>query len=331
MTECKEHIRLAVKNLSVEIRTGGKDCKVLNQISFTAKPGEIIGLVGESGCGKSMTSLAIMGLLPSGACVSEGEIQMEGKDLLSLSEAELCSVRGGEVAMIFQEPMSALNPLIPVGKQIEECYRLHHKAVSAIQTREITLDMMRTVGLSRVESLYHEFPHQLSGGMKQRIVIAMALINRPRLIIADEPTTALDVTIQAQILELLKKMNVEYGCTVLFISHDLGVIRTVCDQIVVMYAGRIVEQGKTEEVLKTPGHPYTRGLLSSIAGAKNKGEALYSIPGYVEPLEKREENRCPFVKRCERAQEVCHITCPDMKEIQGRKVRCFYEGDGRSE
>ena len=129
----------------------------------------------------------------------------------------------------------------------------------------------------------------------------------------------------------MKKMNVEYGCTVLFISHDLGVIRTVCDQIVVMYAGRIVEQGKTEEVLKIPGHPYTRGLLSSIAGAKNKGEELYSIPGYVEPLEKREENRCPFVKRCERAQEVCHITCPDMKEIQGRKVRCFYEGDGRSE
>lgn len=321
-----EQNRLTVKNLSVEIQVGAQKYHVLKQIDFTIKAGEILGLVGESGCGKSMTSLAIMGLLPSIAHIFEGEIQLDNKSLIPLKEKEKCSIRGSEIAMIFQEPMSALNPLISVGHQIEEGYRIHHKNVSAEESKKVTLDMMKKVGLSDAERLYKEYPHQLSGGMKQRVVIAMAIINHPKLLIADEPTTALDVTIQAQILELLKELNQEYGCSILFISHDLGVVRSICDRIAVMYAGQIVEQGKTDEILQTPWHWYTKGLLSSLAKADRKGIELYSIPGYVEPLEKRKENECPFVKRCVKAQKKCHEQCPQIQRKGNREIRCFYEG-----
>lgn len=322
----EEQNRLEVKNLSVEIQAGTKNYKILKQVSFAIRPGEILGLVGESGCGKSMTSLAVMGLLPATIRISEGEIQLNHKSFISLNEKERCKIRGSEISMIFQEPMSALNPLIPVGRQIEECYRIHHKNVLAEEAKKVTLDMMEKVGLSGAERLYREYPHQLSGGMKQRIVIAMALINHPQLIIADEPTTALDVTIQAKILELLKELNKEYGCSILFISHDLGVVRSICDRIVVMYAGQIVEQGETEEILREPWHCYTRGLLASLASAEKKGKELYSISGYVEPLEKRREEGCPFANRCEKAQKICYEQCPEIQKKQGRENRCFYEG-----
>ena len=322
----QEKNRLEVRNLTVEIQVGNKTCNVLKNVNFKIKAGEILGLVGESGCGKSMTSLALMGFLPILADVSGGEIRLEGENLLLLKEKEKCKIRGEEIAMIFQEPMSALNPLMVVGKQIEESYRIHHKDVSKEEAKKVTIDTMKKVGLSDAERLYGEYPHQLSGGMKQRIVIAMAIINRPKILIADEPTTALDVTIQAQILELLKTLNKEYGCSILFISHDLGVVRSLCDQIIVMYAGQIVERGKTNEILEKPQHWYTKGLLDSLARAEKKGTELYSIPGYVDPLEKRNEVGCPFVKRCMKAQKKCFEQCPEIQEKEGREIRCFYKG-----
>lgn len=315
---CQE---LSVQGLSVAIRSEGRDCPALTEVSFRAYPGEILGLVGESGCGKSITALALIGLLKTNAKVTGGQILLGEEDLLQKTEREMCAFRGEQVSMIFQD-MSALNPLMTVGKQIAECYRMHHKKASAKQAKEKALEMMKKVGLSRVEELYREYPHQLSGGMKQRIVIAMALINHPRLIIADEPTTALDVTIQAQILELLQQLNKEFQSIILLISHNLGLVHSVCDNVMVMYGGRIVEQGETERILQNPKHPYTKGLLASIATAEKRGELLHCIPGVVEPLEKRTGVGCPFAQRCEEAVRVCRSECPELLQNEGRQVRC---------
>lgn len=312
---------LRVTDLTVEIKTEDRSYRALDNITFHAKPGEMVALVGESGCGKSLSSLALMGLLPKAAKVTGGSICLGDTDLLTLSEEEMCKRRGADISMIFQEPMTALNPLMTVGKQIEEAYLLHHPGEKAA-AREKTREMMKKVGLSRVEKLYHEYPHQLSGGMKQRIVIAMALINHPRLIVADEPTTALDVTIQYQILELLRELNQEFQSTILFISHDLGVVKELCSRIIVMYAGRIVEEGETEAILRRPIHPYTKGLLESIATPQKKGTVLYNIPGIVEPLAKRNPAGCGFVKRCPIAGEECLVKCPSLQTIEGRTVRC---------
>lgn len=323
---------LCVRDLSVNIKSGGKDCKALEKVNFEAKPGEILGLVGESGCGKSITSLSIIGLLPPDAHVTDGSILIGEQDLLTMTEEEKCAFRGAKVSMIFQDPMSALNPLMSVGRQIEECYRIHHRKVSAKEAKEKTLEMMKKVGLSRVEELYGEYPHQLSGGMKQRVIIAMALINHPALIIADEPTTALDVTIQAQILELLQELNEEFQTMILLISHDLGVIRSVCNKVMVMYGGRIVEQGETDEILKNPLHPYTKGLLASSATPDKKGELLTCISGFVEPLEKRAEQGCPFADRCAAAKDSCKASCPNLQKVSGHNVRCvLYGGESENE
>lgn len=319
--------RLRIEDLTVEIKNQNNYYKALDGISFQAEEGEIVGLVGESGCGKSLSSLAIMRLLPQAARVSAGCICLGDTDLLKLSEEEMCGVRGADISMIFQEPMTALNPLITVGKQIEEAYLLHHpgeKRNAGVKAKE----MMKKVGLSRVEKLYREYPHQLSGGMKQRIVIAMALINHPKLIVADEPTTALDVTIQYQILELLRELNKEFKSTILFISHDLGVVKELCSRIIVMYAGNIVEEGSTEEILHNPMHPYTKGLLESIPTPQKKGEILYNIPGIVEPLTKRSQTGCVFAKRCPNAKAECQTQKPEMQKTEGRRVSCL-ELDGK--
>lgn len=326
-----EHIydknSLCIRGLSLSIRSRGRYYKALENISFHINPGEIAGLVGESGCGKSITSLAIMGLLPPSAKIDRGEIFLGETDLLKLGESELCKIRGEEISMIFQNPMSALNPLITCGKQIEECYTIHHKEASKEEAREKTLEIMRKAGLSRVEQLYKEYPHQLSGGMKQRIIIAMALINHPKLIIADEPTTALDVTIQAQILELLKELNKEFNSMILLISHDLGVIREVCDRTMVMYGGRIVESGETEEILENPVHPYTKGLIASVPSGQDR-KKLSCIRGFVESLEKRKKQGCPFAGRCDSKLEKCLIEFPDIKSTDGHKVCCHLTGGG---
>lgn len=320
---------LVVKNLTVTIHSRGKDYKALSDVNFDIHPGEIMGLVGESGCGKSLTSLSVIGLLPPAAKIETGEILLNGLDMTAMSEEERCTLRGAKVSMIFQDPMSALNPLMTVGKQIGESYRIHHRSATKKETEQKVLTMMEKVGLSRVRELYKEYPHQLSGGMKQRVMIAMALINEPDLIIADEPTTALDVTIQAQILELLKKLNEESDSMILLISHDLGVIRSVCSQVMVMYGGMIVEQGDAQKVLQHPMHPYTKGLLSSIPDPEKKEQPISSVPGFVESLEQRKKEGCPFTERCLKANAECKKQCPKLKSIQDRQVRCgLYGGAG---
>ena len=324
MIEKADH--LSIEGLSVSIRYHGRNCPALEDVSFELHSGEIIGLVGESGCGKSLTSLAVIGLLPRAARIQAGKILLGKKDLLAMREEEKCAYRGSRIAMIFQDPMSALNPLMTVGKQIEEGYSIHHKDKTAEEAKEKTLEMMRKVGLSRVEELYKEYPHQLSGGMKQRAMIAMALINHPDVIIADEPTTALDVTIQAQILELLQELNKEFNSMIILISHDLGVIRSVCDRTMVMYGGRIVEEGKTEQILEHPVHPYTKGLLASVPVPEKKDEEISCIPGFVEPLEKRKGSGCPFAGRCSIAVDECKENCPELVDAAGHQVRCWKIG-----
>ncbi len=320
---------LKVKNLTVTIHSRGKDYKALSNVEFEIHPGQIVGLVGESGCGKSLTSLSVIGLLPSAAKIEKGQILLNGQDLYSLNEEQRCTFRGAKISMIFQDPMSALNPLMAVGKQISESYRIHHKMAGKKEAEEKALAMMEKVGLSRVKELYKEYPHQLSGGMKQRVMIAMALINKPDLIIADEPTTALDVTIQAQILDLLKELNEESDSMILLISHDLGVIREVCDQVMVMYGGKIVEHGDTKKVLQEPMHPYTKGLLSSVPDPEKKDEPIFCVPGFVESLEQRKEEGCPFTGRCIEVKEECKKHCPELKRIKDRQVRCnLYGGTG---
>ena len=318
-----EHI-LDVSELSVEVKSNRHYYKAVDKADFIIEKGETVGLVGESGCGKSLTSLSIMGLLPESAKTA-GRILFHGRDLLSLSEEEKCSIRGREISIVFQEPMTALNPLVPVGKQIAEAF-LQHNKVSRAAAMETAVDMMCQVGLSRAPSLYWEYPHQLSGGMKQRVVICMALINRPELLIADEPTTALDVTIQFQILELLKRLNRTLSTAVLFISHDLGIVREVCTRLLVMYAGYIVEEGATKDVLEKPLHPYTKQLLASVPTAQKRGRELYSIPGIIAPLYKRRRDACPFSDRCAVAAAGCYSAVPVLRSYGNRKVRCFLAG-----
>ena len=266
-----------------------------------------------------------MGLLSPAARIDSGEILLNGRDLLKMKEEEMCRIRGSEISMIFQNPMSALNPLMTCGKQIEECYRIHHKDAGNDEAKEKTLEIMKKAGLSRVSQLYNEYPHQLSGGMKQRIVIAMALINRPRLIIADEPTTALDVTIQAQILELLKELNEELNSMILIISHDLGVIRQVSSKTMVMYGGRVVEEGNTVDILEEPLHPYTNGLIDSVPSGKSR-KRLSCIRGFVEPLEKRKHGGCPFADRCDCSEEICRSAFPEECSIGEHRVYCHKQG-----
>lgn len=319
---------LGIENLTVEFHSGSQAFQALDGVSFQLNRGEIAGLVGESGCGKSLTSLSAIGLLPDTAHIVAGHIRFHGLDLTALSESEWCDIRGRDISMVFQEPMTALNPLIPVGKQVAEAFS-QHGGGKGNAAREAALNMMRQVGLSRADSLYWDYPHQLSGGMKQRIVIAMALINHPALLIADEPTTALDVTIQYQILRLIQQMNQSLSTTVLLVSHDLGVVREICSRIIVMYAGFIVEEGGVDEVLSRPMHPYTRQLLASIPTAEKRGRPLYTIPGVVAPLDKRKTGDCPFCNRCASARPACRGTVPQLKNLEGgRKVRClFSEGE----
>ena len=321
---------LDIKGLDVEVRAGKGALPVLNGVDLTVGRAEIVGLVGESGCGKSMTALSVMGLLPDAARVAGGTIRYRDAELTALSEGGYCALRGKEIAMIFQEPGRALNPLIPAGRQIAEAYLLHNPGAGRGKARATAMEMMKSVGLSRVESVFSEYPHRLSGGMKQRIVIAMALINSPGLLIADEPTTALDVTIQYQILELIRRMNQKLSTSVLLVSHDFGVVRHVCARIVVMYAGYVVEEGFTEDVLRAPAHPYTRGLLNSIPTTRRRGTALYSIPGAVPPIETRGRSACPFYGRCSDGFERCARELPALtEEADGRKARCHLRGERR--
>lgn len=321
---------LELRDLEVAFTIGKKAYPALQQITFQVGEKERVGIVGESGCGKSLTSLAVMGLLPETATITKGEVVLDGKPMWPMPKEGRSSVRGKQVSMIFQNPMTALNPLMPVGKQIDEM-AMTHLSVSKKEAKQRAMDMMAKVGLSRVERLYEDYPHRLSGGMMQRIMIAMALICRPKLLIADEPTTALDVTIQAQILDLLRDMNSSIGTAILFISHDLGVIREVCDRVIVMYAGYIVEDAPVEEILDHPKHPYTAGLLQSLPSADKRGRPLYTIPGRVPSIADRRSG-CPFAGRCPSVTDICETSTPDLKcAAANHRVRChMYADSGRT-
>lgn len=313
---------LEVRNLSIAFRTRRGVLPVADKVSFAIGPSERLGLVGESGCGKTVTGLALMRLLDHNAAVVAGEIWFNGRNILALPEREMRSLRGREMAMIFQEPMSALDPVFSVGKQITEAFCAHfpHRADEA---KDKTLALLAQVGIASPVTRYDDYPHQMSGGMRQRIMIAMALICEPQLIIADEPTTALDVTVQAQIMELLRDLSDRTGTALLFISHDLGVIAETCQRMVTMYAGQVVEDAPVDDALLTPLHPYTSGLLRSLPRFAKRRAALGSIPGRVpEPLDMAAG--CRFQPRCEFALPAC-ATPQDLKAISdpSRKVRCL--------
>ena len=293
---------LEVAHLS--IRLGRLPQNIVDDVSFTLNAGETLCLVGESGCGKSLTALALMGLLQSPPlAIAGGTARFEGEDLLTMPPARLRETRGGRMAMIFQEPMTSLNPAIKIGEQIAESVR-RHKRVSPAAARDRALEMLRRVRIPAPEKRLDEFPHQLSGGMRQRAMIAMALANDPQLLIADEPTTALDVTIQAQILELMRDLQSETGAAMIMITHDLGVVAEMADKVAVMYGGRIVEAGTTEAVFTDPQHPYTIGLMSSMPSLGDRHDRLVTVPGVV-PQPAEMPSGCRFVTRCPFAAPIC--------------------------
>lgn len=318
---------LDVKQLQTTFFSADGEIPAVDQISFSVNKGEILGIVGESGCGKSVTSLSIMKLVPQPpGKITNGEIWLNGENLVQASEKRMREIRGNEVAMIFQEPMTSLNPLFTIGNQLIEGIRIHKK-MSKKEARTEAIQMLKLVGLPRAEQIIDEYPHQLSGGMRQRVMIAMALSCHPRLLIADEPTTALDVTIQAQILALMKDLNEKLDTAIVMITHDLGVVADLCQRVIVMYAGKIVEEAEVRDIFKNPKHPYTMGLLQSVPDVREKKERLYSIPGNV-PKPGSIQKGCRFAARCDKAHDRCYIEDPKLYQLQnGQSVRCFlHEG-----
>ena len=290
---------LQVKDLKVSFSTVDGVVQAVNGISFDVREGQTLGIVGESGSGKSVTASAIMGLINKKSADMSGSILLGGLDVLTAQEREIRALRGREAAMVFQDPMSALNPYYTVGKQIAEAYEVHHPKSSKKERQLIALDMLAKVGLPKPSECIDEYPHQFSGGMRQRIVIAIALVNNPRLLIADEPTTALDVTVQAQILELMMNLQQEFGSAIILITHDLGVVAEVADEVMVMYAGQTMESSKVQTLFDTPSHPYTRGLLGSVRSLDNSERgALHTIAGNP-PSMISLPGGCSFHPRCE--------------------------------
>lgn len=315
---------LKVNQLETTFFTDDGPVPAVDTISFSLYEGEILGVVGESGCGKSVTSLSIMGLIPSPpGKITNGEILYKDKDLTKLSQKEMRAIRGNDIAMIFQEPMTSLNPLFTIGNQLTEAISIHHKDWPKKKTKERAIEIMKLVGLPRAEELFKEYPHQLSGGMRQRVMIAMALVCDPNILIADEPTTALDVTIQAQILALMKDLNKRLNTAVMLITHDLGVVAETCERVVVMYGGKIVEQGYVHEIFKNPQHPYTKGLIQSIPDMRFKKDRLYAIPGSV-PKPGSVKVGCRFAERCEFVFDRCRTEEPELYQIkEAHTARCF--------
>lgn len=318
---------LEVKNLTVAFPEGDRYYPAVEDVSFAVEDHSTLGIVGESGSGKSVTVQTMLGIQHPKAKILSGEVIFHGEDLIKKDENELAKIRGRQIAMIFQEPMTALNPVMKVGRQIREAYVEHNR--NATDALERTYGIMRDVGLRDVEELYNAYPHELSGGMRQRISIAMALIAEPEILIADEPTTALDATIRAQILRLFNKMKEVYQGSIVFISHDLGVVSAICERTIVMYAGRIVEEGKSSVIATSPKHPYTVGLMRAIPSYKQRGTKLHNIPGYLPPIDERDFKGCPFAPRCEKAMEICHTTPPAMTEEDGHRVYCHLYGGSR--
>jgi peptide/nickel transport system ATP-binding protein len=322
---------LEIRGLVTEFRTEHGVVRAVDQVSFEIPRGKTLGVVGESGCGKSVTALSVMRLIPSPpGRIAAGSIKYAGQDLLTLDEPAMRAIRGNQISMIFQEPMTSLNPVFTAGDQVAEAVRLH-QGKRKREALEVAVEMFRLVGIPSPEERIKAYPHQLSGGMRQRVMIAMALACRPDLLIADEPTTALDVTIQAQILELLKKLQGELGMSIQLITHDLGVVAETCDEVVVMYAGRVVERAATDELFARPRHQYTAGLLRSVPTYTPGGQAardgelgrLREIPGMVPALHRLPVG-CKFQDRCPAVEDDCRASEPPLVQLGASMVRCYH-------
>ena len=322
-----ESIVLDIRNLKSHFFTAKGEVPAVDGVTIQVPPGKIIGIVGESGCGKSMTAMSVMGLLRYPGRVVEGSMTLDGRDITQLSPRELAKVRGNEISMIFQEPMTSLNPVYPVGRQVREAI-LQHQKISKEEARKRVLEIFQAVGIPEPEKRYNSYPHQLSGGLRQRVMIGMAMVCRPKVMIADEPTTALDVTIEAQILLLMKKLCREQGTSIILITHNMGVVAEICDYVYVMYAGKVMEQAETFELFEHTEHPYTAGLLKSIPRLDEKVDRLYTIEGVVPNLLHLPAG-CNFCTRCKEASERCFMEKPCLYQTRdGHGVRCFkYESE----
>lgn len=316
---------LSVRDLKVTFLSRHGTALAVKGVDFDLARGKVLAIVGESGCGKSATAMSLMHLLPRRTARTEGRMLLRGKDIGALAEREMNDVRGKQMAMIFQEPMTSLNPLLTIGYQLSEPIR-YHLGLGREATQRRATELLEMVGIPAAEQIMRSYPHQLSGGMRQRVMIAMALSCDPDILIADEPTTALDVTIQSQIIELLRQIQRRTAMSVIIITHDLGVVSEFADEVIVMYAGRVVESGSVDDVLEDPRHPYTRGLLSSIPDIDDEGERLQTIPGNV-PNPRTVMSGCWFHPRCERKGEACDRTVPVLAaddSVSRRQVACFY-------
>ncbi|MFA9465048.1 MAG: ABC transporter ATP-binding protein [Velocimicrobium sp.] len=306
---------LTVENLKTSFMTSNGEVQAVRGVTFHVDKGEILGIVGESGSGKSVTSMSILRLLSDTAKIVDGKVMFGGNDLTRVSQKSMREIRGEKVAMIFQDPMSSLNPLISVGEQVAEMIRVHHKNLEKAELKKRVLELFAQVRIPEPEKRYKAYPHEFSGGMRQRVMIAMALANQPELLIADEPTTALDVTIQDQILKQLRALQKEYGTSIIFITHDLGVVAELCERVIVMYGGLIMEEAKIDDIFENPKHPYTLGLLQSIPAIdQDKAERLSPIPGSPPDMTKPPKG-CPFAPRCPYARQICANECPDYVQI----------------
>jgi len=315
---------LEVKNLKTGFDIDGDIYHAVDDVSFSVKSGQIIGVVGESGCGKSVMSLSVMQLLPKGiGKITGGEIKFEGKNIENYSSDDMNKIRGKDISMIFQEPMTSLNPVFTIGSQIQEII-LNHSKISKAEAKSKAIDLLKQVGIPRADQIVDEYPHQLSGGMRQRVMIAIAIACQPKLLIADEPTTALDVTVQAQILELLKTIQAKNDMSIVLITHDLGVVAEMCDEVIIMYAGKIVEKTNVDNLCLNPQHPYTKLLMASIPRIDEEVEKLTTIQGIVPSLKNMPQIGCRFVDRCPSAMPDCSKVTPQLSFIDdGHEVSCL--------
>ncbi len=320
---------LSVQNLEISFLSGGEEIPVVRDLSFELAAGQTLGIVGESGCGKSVTALSLLGLVPNPpGRITGGRIVLEGEDLVRADEDRLTAIRGNDISMVFQEPMTSLNPVYTVGEQIAETARAHFRT-SRVEAWDRAIEMLRLVGIPSPEERAHAYPHQLSGGMRQRVMIAIALVCEPRILIADEPTTALDVTVQAQIFGLFRELQNKIGAAIILITHDIGVVAQMADRVMVMYAGRKIEEGPVGAFIRDPRHPYTSGLISCIpqlsATPEDDPEALFEIPGVVPGPRELGAPGCAFAPRCHRAMTRCATQPPLDRRDDGRQVACWLE------
>ncbi|WP_245185196.1 ABC transporter ATP-binding protein [Flavonifractor sp. AGMB03687] len=314
---------LKVQDLHVEIKTHHGIVKAVRGVSFNLAPKETLAIVGESGCGKSISVKATMRLLPSNGRISKGSVQLEGRELTSLSEREMLKIRGSDIAMIFQDPMTSLNPTMTVGKQIVEMLKAHRKDMSAADMKKRAVELLELVGISNPEMRYKQYPHELSGGMRQRVVIAIALACDPKVLIADEPTTALDVTIQAQILDLMKDLQNKIDTSIIIITHNLGVVANIAKRVCVMYGGQVVETGSVADIFYRPQHPYTKGLLAAVPKLHEKTDKLHTILGTPPDLMTPPQG-CPFAARCSHTMKVCQQYQPPFTQFEeGHTSACW--------